>query len=286
MEQVISIEEARNVLLRSRQEARTIGLVPTMGAMHRGHVSLVRASKRHADLTVVSIFVNPTQFGPAEDFDAYPRDMAADLDLLASEGVDVVFTPTPEVMYPKGAATRVEPGPLGDILCGASRPGHFVGVATVVTKLFNIIRPDVALFGEKDYQQLKIIEQVAADLNTHVRVFGCPIIREADGLAMSTRNRYLTDEDRHAAGVLYEALGAANAAALAGETDAHALSRALRQRIETRDGVELEYAIVVDAETLDEATTVQRPCRALVAARVGAARLIDNVAIVPPGART
>jgi pantoate--beta-alanine ligase len=284
MERVVSVEEMRGALERPRLEGRTVGFVPTMGALHEGHLSLVRTSKRHADVTVVSIFVNPTQFGPGEDFDAYPRDIDGDAALLAAEGVDILFLPTGDVMYPKGSDTRVEPGALAAGLCGASRPGHFAGVATVVVKLFNIVRPDIAFFGEKDYQQLKVLQHVARDLDTGVRVAGCGIVREADGLAMSSRNRYLSAGDRAHASVLSRALAAAHEAALAGETDVAALARGLRETVEREDGVEPEYAEVVDAETLQPILVLERPARALVAARVGSARLIDNVAIVPPGA--
>jgi pantoate--beta-alanine ligase len=283
MENVISVEEVRNALLMPRREGRTIGFVPTMGALHEGHLSLVRFSKRHTDLTVVSIFVNPLQFGPNEDFDAYPRDLDADRALLDAEGVDVLFTPTVAVMYPQGATTTVDPGPLGDVWCGAIRPGHFVGVATVVTKLLNIVRPDLAVFGEKDFQQLRILEKVARDLDLQVRVVGRPIVRESDGLAMSSRNRYLSPEQRHSATVLYRTLSAAHDAICAGETDAAAQSEILRSTIAAEPGVELEYAVMVDAETLQEVSEIQRTCRALVAARVGPARLIDNVAIPVPG---
>jgi pantoate--beta-alanine ligase len=284
MERVVSVEEMRGALERPRLEGRTVGFVPTMGALHEGHLSLVRTSKRHTDVTVVSIFVNPTQFSPGEDFDAYPRDADADVALLAAEDVDILFLPTVDVMYPKGSDTRVEPGALATGLCGASRPGHFAGVATVVVKLFNIVRPDIAFFGEKDYQQLKVLQQVARDLDTGVRVVGCGIVREGDGLAMSSRNRYLSAEDRAHARVLSRALAAAHEAAFSGETDAAALVRGLREAIEREDGVALEYAEVVDAETLQPIVLLERPARALVAARVGSARLIDNVAIVPPGA--
>jgi pantoate--beta-alanine ligase len=283
VERVVSIEEVRGALARPRLEGRTIGFVPTMGALHEGHLSLVRASRRHADVTVVSIFVNPTQFGPNEDFDAYPRDLDGDAALLAAEGTDVLFTPTVEIMYPPGADTRVDPGPLGSVLCGAARPGHFTGVATVVTKLFGIVAPDIAFFGEKDYQQLKVLQKVARDLDMRVRVAGCPIVREPDGLAMSSRNRYLTAAQRSHATVLHRALSAAQDAACAGETDAEALVRGMRQTIEREEGVELEYAVVVDAETLAAVTVMQRPARAMVAARVGNARLIDNVAMPLPG---
>lgn len=283
MERVVSIEEVGDALARSRPEGRAIGFVPTMGALHEGHLSLIRASRRHADVTVVSIFVNPTQFGPNEDFDAYPRDLDRDTALLVAEGVHVLFTPTVGVMYPPGADTRVDPGPLGTVLCGAARPGHFTGVATVVTKLFDIVSPDIAFFGEKDYQQLKVVQKVARDLDMRVKVAGCPIVREPDGLAMSSRNRYLTPEQRSHATVLYRALSSARDAACAGDTDADALMRGMRQTIERQEDVELEYAVVVDAETLAPVTVVHRPARALVAVRVGNARLIDNVAIPLPG---
>jgi pantoate--beta-alanine ligase len=282
VEQVVSVEEVRNALEQPRRDGLTIGLVPTMGALHEGHLSLVRACKRHTDVTVVSIFVNPTQFGPNEDFDAYPRDLDSDIALLATEGADVLFAPTVAVMYPPGSDTTVVPGVVASGLCGASRPGHFTGVATVVVKLLDIVRPDTAFFGEKDYQQLKVLQQVARDLELGARIFGCPIIRECDGIAMSSRNRYLSVEDRTHATVLSRALAAAREAACAGETDAVALARAVRQTIEGEPGVELEYAEVVDAETLELMTTLDRPARAMVAARVGTARLMDNVAIPVP----
>jgi pantoate--beta-alanine ligase len=283
MERVISIEEVRNALAHPRLEGRTIGFVATMGALHEGHLSLVAASRRHADVTVVSIFVNPTQFGPNEDFDAYPRDLEADAAALAAAGADILFVPTVDVMYPPGSDTRVDPGPLGTVLCGAARPGHFTGVATVVTKLLNIVSPDIAFFGDKDFQQLKILQKVARDLDMRAKIVGCPIIRESDGLAMSSRNRYLTPEQRSHATVLQRALSAAHDEACSGDSDAEGIARAIAQTIEREDGVELEYAVVVDAETLAPVTVLQRPARALVAGRVGSARLIDNVAILPPG---
>ena len=284
MEVVRSIEEARGVLRRFRVEGRTIGLVPTMGALHEGHLSLVAASRARCDVTVVSIFVNPTQFGEGEDFEAYPRDLEADASLLADAGVDVVFAPSADVMYPPGAATRVDPGPLGTVWCGAARPGHFVGVATVVTKLLHIIGPDVAFFGEKDFQQLRVVERVVADLDLPTHVAGCPIVREPDGLALSSRNRYLTPEMRAHALVLSRALAAAQARVAAGETDASLVQEQLAATLAAEPGVELEYAAVVDALTLSCVPAVTRECRALVAARVGNARLIDNVALYPPGA--
>jgi pantoate--beta-alanine ligase len=283
VERVNSIEEVHSVLRRPRLEGRTVGLVPTMGALHVGHLSLVQASRGRCDLTVVSVFVNPTQFGEGEDFESYPRDLEADSGLLEEAGVDVLFAPTVPVMYPPGATTRVDPGPIGEVWCGASRPGHFVGVATVVTKLLDIVAPDVAFFGEKDYQQLRVIERVVRDLDIGTHIVGCPIVREPDGLALSSRNRYLTREQRAHALVLPRALMRARDKAASGETDAAALQAGLVATISAEPGVELDYAAVVDAQTLECVTVVTRESRALVAARVGSARLIDNVAIRTPG---
>jgi pantoate--beta-alanine ligase len=279
MERVVSIEEVRGALARPRLEGRTIGFVPTMGALHEGHLSLVRESLRRTDVTVVSVFVNPTQFGPGEDFDAYPRDLEADVALLEAEGVDVLFEPTVAVMYPPGAATVVDPGVLGEVLCGASRPGHFTGVATVVVKLLHIVGPDIAFFGDKDYQQLVVIRSVVRDLDIPSHVEGRPIVRERDGFALSSRNRYLSRPQRSAATVLYRALSVARDEAAAGESDAAVLERGMRRMVGAQAGVELEYATIVDAETLAPLTRLDRPARALVAARVGTARLIDNVTI-------
>jgi pantoate--beta-alanine ligase len=282
MEVVRSIEEARGVLRRPRIEARTIGLVPTMGALHEGHLALVAASRDRCDLTVVSIFVNPTQFGEGEDFEAYPRDFDADAELLADAGVDVIFAPGVETMYPAGAATQVDPGPIATVWCGASRPGHFVGAATVVTKLLDIIAPDVAFFGEKDFQQLRVIERVVVDLDIPTHVVGVPIVREPDGLALSSRNRYLTAEDRTHALVLSRALAHAAERVRQGETAA-AVQAELAATISAEPGVTLDYAAVVDTLTLACMTSISREGRALVAARVGNARLIDNVALHPSG---
>lgn len=282
MERVVTIEEVRSILRRPRLEARTIGLVPTMGALHAGHLSLMAAARRSCDLVVASVFVNPVQFGEGEDFEAYPRDLAADSDLLEAAGVDVLFAPTAAVMYPAGSTTRVDPGPLGTVWCGASRPGHFVGVATVVVKLLGIVEPDIAFFGEKDYQQLRVIERIVRDLDLDTRVAGCPIVREPDGLALSSRNRYLTAEDRLHALVMARALAEAQGAVASGLADATALEAALRERIASEPGVTVDYAVIVDAVTLERVTDLRRPARALAAVRVGSTRLIDNVAILVP----
>jgi len=284
MERVVSIEEVRSILRRPRLEGRTVGLVPTMGALHAGHLALVAASRKRCDLTVVSVFVNPTQFGEGEDFESYPRDLDADAALLEDAGVDVLFAPTVPVMYPPGATTSVDPGPIGTVLCGASRPGHFAGVATVVTKLLGIVHPDVAFFGEKDYQQLRVLEHVVRDLDVDTRIEGVPIVRESDGLALSSRNRYLSREDRAHALVLSRALEHVRKSAETGDTDAAALETELAARIAAEPGVTLDYAAIVDAKTLERVTVLTRESRALVAARVGSARLIDNVAIRVTGA--
>jgi len=276
-----TIAEFRGACDAARASGARLGFVPTMGALHAGHLSLVAASRARCDLTVVSIFVNPTQFGEGEDFESYPRDLDADAALLADAGVDAIFAPTTAVMYPEGAVTRVDPGPLADVWCGASRPGHFVGVATVVTKLLSIVGPDVAFFGEKDFQQLRVIKRVVADLDLPVHIVGCPIVREADGLALSSRNRYLTPEQRSHALVLSRSLGEVRARVEAGETDAAKLQTELAAAINAQPGVELDYAAVVDAQTLECLTELRREGRALVAARVGSARLIDNVALTP-----
>jgi pantoate--beta-alanine ligase len=281
MERVASIEEVRGVLRRPRLEGRTIGLVPTMGALHEGHLSLVAASRARCDLTVVSVFVNPTQFGEGEDFDAYPRDLDADEALLEGAGVDVLFAPSTAVMYPEGAVTRVDPGPMSQMWCGVSRPIHFAGVATIVVKLLNIVGADVAFFGEKDYQQLKVIQRVVKDLDLPTHIVGCPIVREPDGLALSSRNRYLTPQQRAHALVLSRALARVRARVDAGETDGISLQRELAEAIASEPGVALDYAAVVDAETLESVTELRLEGRALVAARVGTARLIDNVSLRP-----
>jgi pantoate--beta-alanine ligase len=277
-----SLEEVRTALESARGAGRTIAFVPTMGALHAGHLSLVREARRRADIVVVSIFVNPTQFVAGEDFETYPRDLDADLALLGDEQADFVFHPSVETMYPAGADTTVDPGEIGRVWCGVSRPGHFTGVATIVTKLFGVVRPDIAIFGEKDFQQLRVIEKVVRDLDLRVRVVGCPIVRERDGVAMSSRNAYLSSEDRAHARILSRALCSAQALATAGATDATAIAADMGRMISGEAGVELDYATVVDAETLDCLTALgQRPARALVAARVGPARLIDNVSLTP-----
>jgi len=279
MERLASKQEVRQAVAEARREGKRIALIPTMGALHEGHLSLVRAAAERADYIIVSVFVNPTQFGQGEDFEAYPRDLDRDVDLLGAEGVDLVFAPTPEIMYASDAQVTVDPGPLGALYEGAVRPTHFGGVCTVVTKLFSIALPDLAFFGEKDYQQLAIVRRMARDLDLPVKVVGCPIVRECDGLALSSRNVYLSAEERAAAPVLYQALRTAETLVLDGGRDARVVAGALRDTIAGEPLAVLDYAEVVDAATLRPVDTIAGSARALVAARFGATRLIDNIAL-------
>ena len=257
----------------------TVGLVPTMGAFHEGHRSLMRAARAEHDLVVVSLFVNPTQFGPNEDLDAYPRDLAADAAAAEAEGVDVLFTPTVDTMYPDGARTTVHVDGLTEGLCGASRPGHFDGVTTIVTKLFSIAGECSAYFGCKDAQQLAVVRRMTADLDLPVAVVGCPIVRERSGLARSSRNAYLSDEERRRATVLVRALRAASDAVVAGERDADEVRRVLAGVLATEPSVRVDYAEVVDAHDLRPVERIERETLVALAAFVGTTRLIDNVTL-------
>jgi len=280
VERLVSAAEVRSATGEARREGKTIALVPTMGALHDGHLSLVRAACERADYVAVSVFVNPTQFGPGEDFEAYPRDMDGDMELLRAEGVDLVFTPSAGAMYAPDAQVTVDPGPLGQVFEGAARPTHFRGVCTVVTKLFAIAQPDLAYFGEKDYQQLAIVRLMVRDLDLPVRIVGCPIVREPDGLAMSSRNVYLSAEERRAATVLYRALCEARDIASAREADAEIIASEMASTVGTEPLVELDYAAVIDPETFRPLDLFgAKPARALIAARVGRTRLIDNIAL-------
>ena len=261
-----------------RHTGRRVMLVPTMGALHDGHMALVRAAKRvPGAVVVVSIFVNPLQFGTGEDLDAYPRTLDSDLEMLAEEGVEIVFTPTPAVMYPDGPRTTVHPGPLGTELEGAVRPTHFAGMLTVVLKLLQIVRPDRAFFGEKDYQQLVLIRQMTEDLNVGVRIVGVPTVRESDGLAMSSRNRYLTPDEREQACALSSALLAGMYAAGGGPA---AVVDAARAVLDEVPAISIDYLELRDP-WLEPAPAVG-PARLLVAARLGSTRLLDNIGIELP----
>jgi pantoate--beta-alanine ligase len=271
-------EAMRNWTEARRAEGKRVGFVPTMGYLHEGHLSLVRIARaRGCDAVAASIFVNPTQFGPGEDYERYPRDEERDLAMLASEGVAAVFLPGVREMYPDGYQTYVEVTGVSLGLCGAKRPGHFRGVATVVAKLLIVARPHVAVFGEKDYQQLAVIRAMARDLDLDVEVVGAPIVREADGLAMSSRNKYLQGEDRKAALCLYKGLSAARDLFDAGERDPDKIVKAARAMIMAEPRAKFEYAEARDPETLSTSLPASGRMTILVAARVGPARLIDNI---------
>lgn len=265
-----------------RAAGHTVGFVPTMGFLHEGHLSLMRIAGDRADKVVASIFVNPTQFAPGEDLERYPRDEQGDLDKCGSAGVDAVFLPPEEQMYPPGARTFVTVHGLSGELCGVSRPTHFRGVATVVSILFNQVQPDVAVFGCKDFQQLRVIERMTADLGFPIEIVGGPIVREADGLAMSSRNAYLTAEQRAQAPALRRALLEAYEAAAAGEAMAEGLAAGIRRGIAEQPLAEIDYVEIVDAGDLQPCSgAVDRPARAAVAVRFGQTRLIDNLALGP-----
>ncbi len=261
-----------------KQGGKSVALVPTMGALHEGHLSLVRMARRVADHVVVSIFVNPTQFGPNEDFAAYPRDEARDAALLVEEKAALLWAPDVAVMYPEGHSTHIEVAELGADYCGAARPGHFDGVATVVAKLFNQVRPDMAIFGEKDWQQLAIIRRMARDLDFGLDILGAPIARDADGLALSSRNAYLTKDQRIAAAAFPKALKAAAAAIASGADVAEALAGA-EAAIAAGGFDSVDYVALADANSLERLTVLRQPARLLAAARMGKTRLIDNLAV-------
>jgi pantoate--beta-alanine ligase len=259
-----------------------VALVPTMGALHEGHLSLLRRAAADNASVVVSIFVNPTQFGPAEDFARYPRDEAADLALLEANGVGVAFVPTVEEVYPAGSTTSVEVGPVGEVLEGAARPGHFRGVATVVTILFSLVRPARAYFGQKDGQQAVVVRRLVRDLGLPLEVVVCPTVRESDGLALSSRNHYLADDERRAAPVLSRALLRADEAYRAGERDGARLRDLMRGELESQEVGRADYVSVADIETLEELATVDRPALASLAVRFPSARLIDCLPLGDP----
>jgi pantoate--beta-alanine ligase len=274
---VRTIVEARQVCARFRAAGKTLGLVPTMGALHEGHLSLVNAAQKSCDAVAVSIFVNPTQFGPKEDFSSYPRVFEQDCQTLEAAGVDVVFAPSVEEMYPPSASTFVEVEGLSDRLDGASRPGHFRGVATVVSKLFHIFAPDVAFFGQKDAAQVAVLRRMVRDLRFAVRLEVCPTMRESDGLAMSSRNRNLSEGERRQALVLYRALSTVAKRFQGGEVDSDKLLGEAQRILKEEPAVQVEYCRIVDPETLEEISQVGPGSLMAVAARVGATRLIDNL---------
>lgn len=274
--------DVRGAVSAAKQAGKRVGFVPTMGALHVGHVSLIERARAECDYVVVSIFVNPTQFGPQEDFNRYPRPRDADLKLCQQAGGDLVFYPTVETMYPKGHRTFVEVSGLSEILEGAIRPGHFRGVATVVTKLFNIVHADRAYFGQKDYQQQTLIRVMTRELDLPLEIVTCETIRDPDGLALSSRNAYLSPEERQAGLSLSRALRAAEQLVAQGERNIASLEAAMRQEIENTHGIKLDYAVVVHHESLMPLTQAEPVMAALVAGRVGSTRLIDNLKLRLP----
>lgn len=274
-------QQLQQFCLDQKHRGQKIGVVPTMGALHAGHLSLVDRMRSECDLCVVTIFVNPTQFGPGEDFDKYPRTLEQDLDQLTSHHVDLVFAPETGTMFPADATTQVQPPRVAETLEGPLRPGHFQGVATVVLKLLNLTLADVAIFGQKDFQQLAVLKQMANDLNVATRILSAPIVRESDGLAMSSRNRYLDAEERQRALALSRSLFQVRQQFDEGQRDARDLAAELMQGLIDGGVDSADYAVIADAITLESLETVDRPAVALVAAHVGQTRLIDNLLLTP-----
>jgi pantoate--beta-alanine ligase len=270
-------EQARQ----ARAENRIVGLVPTMGALHRGHLALIKRAKRECSPVIASIFVNPKQFGPSEDFSKYPRTFDSDKEKLAQAGVDSLFAPESSEIYPQGFSTYVSVEGLSERLEGRSRPGHFRGVATVVMKLLQIVQPNFAYFGRKDAQQSRIIAQMAHDLNLDTEIVVCPIVREPDGLALSSRNAYLNAEERKAAAILHRALDVAKSELAAGVRDALQLQTSLRRKLDSEQLARVDYAEIVDSQTFEPVVRVSKPCYVVLAVFIGKTRLIDNLYIEP-----
>jgi len=275
---ITSVSEIQKYVNDLRAQGKTIGFVPTMGFLHEGHLSLMRQARAENDIVIISIFVNPTQFGPQEDYDAYPRDLTRDCKLVMEVGVDAVFAPSVSEMYPEGYNTFVEvEGTLTKRLCGTSRPGHFRGVTTVVAKLFNLVKPHRAYFGQKDAQQLIVIQRMVNDLNFDIEIVPMPTIREHDGLAMSSRNKNLNKEERQSALVLYKSLNMAMDMINTGERDAAKIRAEMQRLIEAEKNAKIDYISIVDAHTLEELTTLKGEILIALAVFIGNTRLIDNV---------
>jgi len=277
MKVIEDISEMQNLASQMRKQGRTIGFVPTMGALHQGHLSLIEYAKKETDAVIVSIFVNPAQFGPKEDLAQYPRDLEGDKDKTRSAGADILFTPTPPQIYPEGFRTYVSVEGLSEIMCGQARPGHFRGVATVVLKLFNIVKPHKAFFGQKDFQQTVIIKRMVKDLNVNMDIVVLPTVREADGLAMSSRNQYLSKEDRSAATCLYRALKKGRSLFEDGNKDADKIREVILHTLREEPSAHLEYLAIVHPETLEEETIAGKGTVIAIAAGIGTTRLIDNI---------
>ncbi|TGE36458.1 pantoate--beta-alanine ligase [Desulfosporosinus fructosivorans] len=276
MKRATHISELREIIALEKKRGRVIALVPTMGYLHRGHLSLVERAKKTGAFVVLSIFVNPLQFGPNEDYASYPRDLERDANLVEVAGVDVLFHPSSEEMYPRPMVTYVEVGQLDSVLCGAKRPGHFRGVATIVSKLFHIVQPDLAFFGQKDYQQYLVIRRMVSDLNLPIEICSVSIAREEDGLALSSRNVFLTLEQRLEAKILSQSLNEAEACLQAGERSARKIENQLREKISRHCQGIIDYVEVRDAGDLSEVTTIERPVLIALAVKFGSTRLIDN----------
>ena len=279
MEVAKTIESVRSLVKAARGKGKTIGFVPTMGALHIAHISLIEAALKKCDFVVVSIFVNPTQFGPGEDFEKYPRPIDADLEICRKAGVDVVFAPTPEQMYGSENITWVNVEKLTEPLCGQFRPGHFRGVTTVCAKLFNIVAPDFAFFGQKDAQQAIVIKRMVADLKMPLEIVICPTVRQSDGLAVSSRNKYLTGQQKKDATLIYKSLQKCEGTIEAGITDSKAIIAEMRKILSQATSIEIEYVSIVDAETLRSIGRITGTVLAAVAVKIGPARLIDNILV-------
>ncbi len=279
MEVAKTIESVRSLVKTARSGGKIIGLVPTMGALHVGHISLMEAAVDKCDFVVVSIFVNPTQFDPGEDFEKYPRPLEADLEMCRKAGVDVVFAPTPEQMYPAENLTWVNVEKLTESLCGQFRPGHFRGVTTVCTKLFNIVAPDIAYFGQKDAQQVFVIKRMVADLNMPLEIVICPTVREPNGLAVSSRNKYLTERQKKDAANIYESLQKCRRMIDDGVKETTEIITGMSKILQQVPSIEIEYISIVDVETLRNIDQIAGKVLAAVAVRIGPARLIDNILV-------
>jgi len=277
MEAAETIQSIRSLIKAARDSGKNIGLVPTMGALHIGHISLIEAALKKCDYVVVSIFVNPTQFVPGEDFEKYPRPFEDDLDICKKAGVDAVFAPAPEQMYPVENITWVNVEKLTELLCGQSRPGHFQGVTTVCSKLFNIVAPDIAFFGQKDAQQAIVIRRMAADLNMPLSIVVCPTIRESSGLAVSSRNKYLSEQQKKDAANIYKSLRKCHRMIDTGVKDASEIIDEMRKILQQVPSIEIEYISIVDADTLQNIDHIAGKVLTAVAVRIGPARLIDNI---------
>lgn len=279
MQIIKTIKDMQTLSRRLKSEKKTIGLVPTMGALHGGHLSLVKRSKNENDITIVSIFVNPIQFSPKEDFQQYPRDLEGDIKKLSSISADIVFTPENYEIYPEDFSTIIDVGSVGDILCGASRPGHFNGVATVVAKLFNIVMPHRAYFGQKDFQQTVVIKKLVKELNFDIDIVVCPTIREDDGLAMSSRNNYLNQKEKESAGVLYRALKHGERLIATGIINSLRVKTEMEDIIKSEPLAKIEYIEIVDPRSLEKVKVIKPPVVICLAVRIGTTRLIDNLIV-------